>query len=94
MPKDKTFSFRVTEKQYKGLLEKAGSQERSVGDVIREAIDDYLEPKVSDNLRQKQIELFDRLAGSQDTMVEKLGKMVELLTAISKSFPRKETQDD
>ncbi|NIN91693.1 ribbon-helix-helix protein, CopG family [bacterium] len=80
--KNRTFSIRITEKQYQGLLEKAKSQDRSAGDVIRKAIDEYLEPMDSNTLKGKQIELYDHLTKAQDTMVEKLEKIVELLSAI------------
>jgi hypothetical protein len=36
----------------------------------------------SDTLRGKQIELYDRFTKGQDTVVEKLEKIVELLSAI------------
>lgn len=94
MPKNRTFSIRITERQYQGLLEKARSHDRSAGDLIREAIDEYLEPMDSDTLRGKEIELYDRLTKGQDTMVEKLEKIIELLWAVGNSLPRKEPQDD
>ncbi len=94
MSKQKTFSFRITEKQYQALLERAESQERSVGDVIRDAVDAYLRPEGPETLREKQIELFDRLTRDQHTVVEKLGKIVDLLANISNSLPRKEPQGD
>jgi len=94
MPKDRNFSIRITERQYQGLLEKARNQDRSAGDLIREAINDHLEPRDSDTLRGEQIELYDRLMKGQDTMVEELGKLVELLSAICNYLPKKGLQDD
>ncbi len=55
---------------------------------------DYLEPRDSDTLGGKQIELYDRLMKGQDTVVEKLEKIVELLSAVGNYVPQKEPQDD
>jgi predicted DNA-binding protein len=89
MPKDRNFSIRITERQYQGLLEKARNQDRSAGDLIREAINDYLEPGGSDTLRGEQTELYDRLTKGQDTMVEELRKIVELLSPHGSCLPKK-----
>jgi len=55
---------------------------------------DHLGPRDSDTLGEKQIELYDRLMKGQDTVVEKLEKIVELLSAIGNYVPQKEPQDD
>jgi len=82
MPKKGTFSIRITERQSQGLLEKTRSQDGSPGDIIRRAIDEYLEPTDSNTLRRKHIELYDRLTKGKDTVVEKPEKIAELLSAI------------
>lgn len=88
MPRDYTISFKVSEQTYYQLKERAEKRDRTVSEVVRDAITGYFEEPVRREIQkheERTEKLYQELTKQWQEQVTWLRRIVELLEVHIKS---------